>query len=493
MLPFKSLRYFLLFAHVCWFQHFHAQEDAWKKEFNAFQLKNKAEFDDFRKQINAEYAQKLKANWEEFSLLKPIPKPKIPEPPVAPIKDPVISNEPTKNPVLLDVPAPKPASDPVVVPKTDPATDLPPLPENIPLPTGIPTQQLNFFQLSLNFPVDPGVRVACKQVSETAISTYWSQMSSSNYSVLLAALEQLKSSHHFNDWTMYLVVEDLAKAIHTDLNAQKAFQFFFLNQLGYDVKIASSGGYHLLVNFMNTVYNYSYSNFDNKRYYFMSDLGLERIHTMPANFSKVARPIDLNQRQVPELGGSSTARTLYLKDQRQQITLAYRQSALNYYNRIPPSDFSIFFNASLTSEVATRLTSELKPLLSGLSEVEAVQLLLSFVQQSFDYQTDQQQFGQEKYFFPEEILGYPFSDCEDRSVFFAYLVKHLVGLEVIGLHYPGHVATAVKFNAPIHGDAVRVNGVHYIVCDPTYIGAAVGEAMPEFRYTSPETIRIEKE
>ena len=484
----------LLLIHLVPLEQVHAQEDEWQKEFKAFQTKNKVEFEDFRKQINAEYAEKLKANWEEFSLSKPIPKPPLPEPAKPPVKDPKSPITPNEKPVLLDVPAKDPARPFVEpAPPVKPTEDLPRIPEETKLPVGVPTQVLHFYQLDLVLPIDPAIRVACKQVSEVAVSTYWKQMSAGNYASLLAALEGLRQTHQFNDWTLYLVVEELAKQIHNDWNAQKAFQFFFLNHLGYDVKIASSGNFHLLVNFIHTVYNYSYSTFDNKRYYFMSDLGIERIHTMPADFSKASRPIDLSQAVVPNLGNQHTERTLYLRNERRQITLTYSQPAVNYYNKIPPSEFSVFFNSTATGEMERQVVHSIKPLLQGLSEIEAVQFLLTFVQSSFEYKTDQEQFGQEKYFFPEEILIYPYSDCEDRSVFFSYLVKKLIGLEVVGLHYPGHVATAVKFNAPIHGDAVRVNGVHYIVCDPTYIGAAVGEAMPEFRYTSPETIWIEKE
>ena len=71
---------------------------------------------------------------------------------------------------------------------------------------------------------------------------------------------------------------------------------------------------------------------------------------------------------------------------------------------------------------------------------EFVGILLNFVQTSFDYQTDEEQFGREKYFYPEEILAYPFCDCEDRAAFFARLVRNLTGLEVVGLDYPGPVS-----------------------------------------------------
>ena len=55
---------------------------------------------------------------------------------------------------------------------------------------------------------------------------------------------------------------------------------------------------------------------------------------------------------------------------------------------------------------------------------------------------------------------------------------------------PGHMATAVRFNAPGTGDVIQVGGVSYTVADPTYIGAAVGQAMPQFRTVAPTVIAI---
>jgi hypothetical protein len=112
------------------------------------------------------------------------------------------------------------------------------------------------------------------------------------------------------------------------------------------------------------------------------------------------------------------------------------------------------------------------------------------VQKSFAYKTDDDQFGHEKYMLADETVFYPYSDCEDRAFFFAYLVKKLVGLDVIGLDYPGHVATAVNFSIDLPGDSVIRNGKKYLVCDPTYINANLGMAMPQFKSVKPDIIKI---
>ena len=92
--------------------------------------------------------------------------------------------------------------------------------------------------------------------------------------------------------------------------------------------------------------------------------------------------------------------------------------------------------------------------------------------------------------FPEETLYYPYSDCEDRSILFAWLVHNLLGMDVVGLDYPGHVATAVRFKGKVAGDAVMYNGKRYMVTDPTYINASAGMTMPNFKKNKPGVIKI---
>lgn len=107
-----------------------------------------------------------------------------------------------------------------------------------------------------------------------------------------------------------------------------------------------------------------------------------------------------------------------------------------------------------------------------------VERLLNFVQTAFVYEYDDKVWGYDRAFFTEETLYYPYCDCEDRSILFSRLVRDLVGLDVILVFYPGHLATAVCFDDEVNGDYIMVGNRKYVVCDPTYIGAPVGATMP---------------
>jgi len=131
-----------------------------------------------------------------------------------------------------------------------------------------------------------------------------------------------------------------------------------------------------------------------------------------------------------------------------------------------------------------RIVDELEPQKNRRSkQEEQVHFLLRFVQNAFAYKSDAHQFGGERYLFADETLFYPYSDCEDRSVLFAWLVRELVGLEVVGVMYPGHAATAVTFNRNVPGDYIMYRGKKFTLCDPTYVNATYGMILPEVRHS----------
>ena len=66
-----------------------------------------------------------------------------------------------------------------------------------------------------------------------------------------------------------------------------------------------------------------------------------------------------------------------------------------------------------------------------------------------------------------------------------------MGLEVILLYYPGHLATAVCFTEDVSGGYLVVNGKRYVVCDPTFINANVGRTMTDMDNATAHVILLE--
>lgn len=175
------------------------------------------------------------------------------------------------------------------------------------------------------------------------------------------------------------------------------------------------------------------------------------------------------------------------KGKKHQLKVPYNHYTVDFLSSYPQMDIEQYFRTPLDNVTAKALLSQLSVIVKDMSETEAVNLLLSFVQKSFRYETDQDQFGKENYLFIEETFFYPASDCEDRSIVFAWLVKNLLGLDVIGLDFPGHIATAVALKNP-EGQVINFRQKEYTIADPTYINARAGMKMPQFKNISPKII-----
>ena len=150
--------------------------------------------------------------------------------------------------------------------------------------------------------------------------------------------------------------------------------------------------------------------------------------------------------------------------------------------------WAMYANVEMQPEVRQQLYPQLKEMIEGKSQLEAVESILNWIQTAFLYQRDDEVWGHDRAFFAEETLFYPSCDCEDRSILFTRLVRDLLGLKCILVHYPGHLASGVCFTEEVKGDYIlEVEGDRYAVCDPTFVivdenhnivgGARVGESM----------------
>ena len=149
-------------------------------------------------------------------------------------------------------------------------------------------------------------------------------------------------------------------------------------------------------------------------------------------------------------------------------------------------DIPFYAMSTIDSNFHQSLLTQVKEQIQGCSEKESVYRILHFVQYAFDYATDREQHGYEKPYFIEENFYYSKNDCEDRAILFAFLVHNLLGLDVHLVQYPGHECTAVNFSTTqMNGDGYMYKGKAFYICDPTYIGASIGQCMPDYRNVKP--------
>lgn len=438
-----------------------------------------------------------------------------PPAPAAPRPAPAIVPVPPTAPQTAPVPAPAPQPTPVAVPTTTPVPATPqvapqPVPVQAPRPTPTPVPaaaeqsdkrtvaRLDFYGHTLNISYDPALRATVgKPLNNKAISAVWIIYSTTNFQPLLTQLGEARRQLQLNDWGYYLLVQALADKVQASANDANLFTWFLLVKAGYQCKVGYGGdNIYLLAPVQPVIYEVPYFSIDGIRYFNLSVLRDKKspgqIMTYGDSYPGADRSVGLGLEVMPEIPREPFTRQLSFSysGKEYQLSVSGSRQTVRFLEGYPQTDFQVLFEASISPEIDEALVKVLRPLVEGKSETEAVNLLLRFCQTAFVYKTDDDQFGREKYLFVEETLFFPYSDCEDRSILFSYLVRRLTGLEVVGLHFPGHIATAVQFTGNVPGDNVLVEGKRFVVCDPTYINANIGMAMPQFRSARPEIIRI---
>lgn len=158
------------------------------------------------------------------------------------------------------------------------------------------------------------------------------------------------------------------------------------------------------------------------------------------------------------------------------------QKILHHYPQMPTGDFaSSWVDQKLREDIVNQLKSQL----AGMSDREAVNNLMALCHKGFNYSTDQDFHGFEKPYFLEENFIYDKNDCEDRAIFFSYLLWNALNLPCQLVQYPGHESATVAVNEDISGYYYDTDGMKYYSADPTYIGSTVGMVMKAFRSASP--------
>ena len=442
------------------------------KDYNTFTTQNHKEYSDFRTQMDKDFAKFLGRKWKKYgSKIKPVyrrPKPRvIPIPPqrVKPIED----NTPKVH----------------ILPMTPEPEITPRLPRMSRIQKGYRSVDVNFFNQNLRFNYNEKLTYPLSTFNNSSIANYWNHQSSYEIQKLLEEIKSYKQALNLSDWHLYLLINQFSKTITSDENNAKLLSWFLLIKLGYDVKVGyKENNIYMLVGLAQTIAGVPYSRIGS-RHYFNFDK-VRGVRTYAQSFGQ-NRLLNLDDNRVPYLRQNIKTRTLSFNDgfKAYHIPVSYNQNLIDLYDQYPRLRWRYYFSQNISPLTKEGLFPKLGAIMKNMSELEAVNFLLHLTQNSFKYKTDGQQFGEERSLFFEESLNYPANDCEDRSIFFAKLVRGLLGLEVVALYYPNHLATAVAFKSKLKGDSVKYEGRGYTICDPTYINANVGMTMSKFKGMKP--------
>lgn len=468
------------------------QDTGWvdQSDFDQFKAQSEEVFNAYRDSINLRFAKALEGKWTPFAVEKPVERPRKPEPETPPV-----------------APKPKPGRKPVDSPQRLPGAEVvpppptAPRPRNLPAPTAPSTMNplpLPFYGRNVKLEVpkeDKLAQCTLADNTEKSVAQFWAAMTKSDMGECIAKLLLQQQKLHLNDWAMYDMTRQLAARLFNDADRQVVATVFLMNQMEYDIRIArTDNGLACLLDIDGMMFSVPYVTIGGKRYFIiMPNDGQKtmagKVYTYSVTIEGANLPLDMNISVSPKMAPSeSTNPYRYGK-----VFMPVNLNMINFYRHYPQVEMTVYANAAIDEDFAERIEKNFRPMVEGKNPYDAVSALLHYMHYGFDYATDQEQFGYEKPFFCEENYFYPKNDCEDRSILFSRLVRNLLGLDVVLLDYPNHIATAVCLpGGDVQGDYYEVDGKRYVVCDPTYIGASIGMTQPDYRTTQAKIIQLRK-
>lgn len=463
-------------------QQYQQQKAQARQQYDNRRHKAEEEYAAFRKRANEAYAEAMRQAWEQMTLQPAEPKPIEPPAPKPPI--PIPDHIPTTIPLPMAETIPMP-----VQPTPQP---LPPIPEPEP---ETPTLQFELYNTTCNVHADvENLSFQLTGIDEKHIAEAWQHLSQEKYNGLLHDCLAQRDALHLADWGYLRLLGNISeKLVGKGSNEAVLLQMYLFAQSGYRVRIGRQKEHLvLLVPFNRPIYNYSFVRIDGIKHFVLSEKEGDNISICSASLPR-EQISNIMLTELPTLGGEQEPMRTFSgkKFGTMRASVGVDGNLITFMNDYPLSDaWEYYALAGLSETVKNSLYPTLRSQIEGKSKQKAAYMLLDFVQHAFDYATDQEQFGYERPLFGDESFYYPKNDCEDRSILYSILVRDLLGLDVVLVNWPGHLGTAVAFSEEVAGDYFTIEGKRYTVCDPTYIGAGIGETMPNFKGVEAKIVKL---
>ena len=453
-----------------------SEYDQWKQQVLT-------EFDTYKDEIDRDFAQFLKTKWKNFPTEAGIERDPVPKPVVMP----------RDVPRTAVVPMPVAPAD---IPEPPKVEIRPPLPE----PATEQGEKIRLMFLGHEITLYARITRSFslgQTINQSSLQSGFDELAKSDYENLTNDLLKIRKGSRLNDWAYIQLVRQFSQSfVPESQKSARLLSWFLLLKSDIKIRLAyADTNVYLLMPTQQPLYDIAYFKFDSEKFYIISEHA-----SVPGKLYSYngSYPRKLARTDLTGISDIITGTTLGYREisfdyggTRFDLRIPFNQHAIDFLSTYPQMDIEHYFNVAISQETQQALLSQLKPLVAQLPKEEAVNFLLRLVQTGFVYETDQIQFGNENYLFLEETIFYPGSDCEDRSIIFAWLVENLLGMDVIGLDFPGHVATAVLLDNP-SGEQVEHAGQLFTIADPTYINASVGRKMSQFKNINPGVINYNR-
>lgn len=336
---------------------------------------------------------------------------------------------------------------------------------------------LPFYAQQINIVYDPGMQIQNPaQLNNTSISQSYRDYGRRPSQVLLNSLLEAKEKYELNDYLFCKLARTSLQVIYSNgsANAREVSLYGLLIDAGFDAILTFRGG-RIFVNVYTSEDLFEVPIIDAKGrpYANISCLtgecnGRQRLYIHNEHPNPRGRSFGFQLKNWPDLGVQPTIKDMSFNYHGVQQTLrvTFDRTMVDIMADYPFIHEYCYLETPLSATLRKSLLPQLRRYLEPLDQEQQLELLASFTRSAFDYKEDNANFGRSKPMVPEELFGYSFSDCEDRSALFFALVRELLGIPMAVVAYDDHLTIAIGSD-DIKGDAFTYNDQRYVFCDPT--------------------------
>lgn len=408
------MRSIILMLLLCCFSIVSSTAQTLEERYRQFQQQAKQSYTDFRDAANRQYAEFLRAAWEYYQAAPAVPRPKEEQVP------PVIYDEEQdrrqreqqqnqqQEEQLADNDIPTPRDDEKAI---NDDNDIITIPDTSPQPQPISPiiehnkGKDNEQRLSVSFyGTDISVRYPSEELTlnstqPAALAAAWEQLSSDKFNNLLLDCLTAREQLHLCDWAYLSMLQTIAEQTCGKTDAAVFLQAFLYAQSGYQMRLAQDkqGKLYMLIGSRYVFYDRGYFQLDEGNFFPLTDISAiaDGLHICNGAFPK-EQSLSLQIEQEQLLTYQPSPLITRTAQSGLSAKVCVNRNLIDFYNHYPTGhygdDFStrwaLYANTPLDENIRKQLYPALRSAITGKTELQAVNLLLNWVQTAFEYEYD---------------------------------------------------------------------------------------------------------
>jgi hypothetical protein len=303
---------------------------------------------------------------------------------------------------------------------------------------------------------------------------------------LSSALKESARAMILDDVATGRLIHVCAQQLYGDGSDAVLFEWLLLRHAGYDAVLGYGGTLKVYVQYAFLTEGTQFVLFMGKKYTLPQgepDPAAVK-ETILVSALEPATPRNAsfwNLYRLPQLGKSRRLRkcSFSFESRNYKLFIPWMDDVVDYLNDLPVIALGpLFYQTPMNPKARLLIQDSLNIWTQGFNQQKKLDFILAFLQQSFPYRRDRDYLKYDRHNFSEQTLAAPYSDCEDKAILYAQLVRDILGLSAILVYNSAleHVAVGVAWKDAGAGTTVQFQNQRYLICEPANYGYRAGES-----------------